>query len=107
VDSAFEVERIRPARADDRAAARQDARDLLRAEIFEDRLDEAAPALAHRHRLPAGRVRPPHDRADDRVEPRTVAAAGKDADAVRHPYVLADQQRAGLRWAPQWEQGMF
>ena len=36
LDAAFELERVRAARADDRAAARQDPRHLLRAEILED-----------------------------------------------------------------------
>ena len=84
LDGALELERVRAARADDRPAARQDPRDLRRAELLEDRLDEAAPALAHRDHVPAGRIGPAHDRADDRVEAGAVAAAGEDAEAFRH-----------------------
>src|SRR5207237_6698878 len=80
----FELERVGTAGADDRPAARQDPRDLRGAEVLEDRLDEAAPAFAHADRLPAVRVGPADDGADDRIEPRAVAAAGEDAEAVRH-----------------------
>src|SRR5439155_133956 len=58
--------------------------DPLRDEVLEDRLDQAAPSLAHRHDVPAGRVRAAHDGTDDRVQPGAVAAPGEDADALRH-----------------------
>ena len=54
------------------------------AEVLEDRLDETAPALADGDDVPAGRVRPADDGANDRVQPGAVAAAGEDADALRH-----------------------
>ena len=47
LDAAVELVRVRPRRAEDRAAARQDPGDLARAERLERSLDEPAPALAH------------------------------------------------------------
>ena len=98
LDAALELEGVRAARADDRAAAREDPRHLLRAEVLEDRLDETAPALAHGDDVPAGRVRPADDGADDRVEPGAVAAPGEDADALRHsgPSLEASVRRRRL-----------
>ena len=78
---------------DDRAAAREDPRYLLRTEILEDRVNEAAPAFAHGDDVPTGRIRPPDDGPDDRVQPGAVAAAGEDADALRHAASL-DAPRA-------------
>ncbi len=85
LDAVLDLERIRAARADDRPAAGQDPRDLPRPELLEQRLDQSAPALAHGDDVPAGRVGPPHDCADDRVEPGAVAPAGENANALRHP----------------------
>src|SRR5207248_2946155 len=81
----LELERIRAARADDRPAARQDPRDLLRAELLEQRLDEPPPALAHRDDVPTPSGGTPHHGADDRVQARAIAAPGEDPDALRHP----------------------
>ena len=83
VDAAVLPERIGARRAEDGAAAGQDARDLLRAEILELALDEAAPPLADADHLVALRPRAPRDRADDCVQARTIAAACEDADAHR------------------------
>ena len=80
VDAAVELVRVRARGAEDRAAARQQARDLAAAERLEDPVDEPAPALAHADHLVPARERPPRDRADDRVQPGAVAAAGEDSD---------------------------
>src|SRR4029077_2513634 len=45
LDTALELERVRAARADDRAAAREDPGDLRGPEVLEDRIHETAPAL--------------------------------------------------------------
>ena len=55
LDAAVELERIRPARADDRPAAGQDPRHLLRPEVAEVAVDEAAPALERGDRSPSPR----------------------------------------------------
>ena len=80
LDAAVDLVRIGAGGADDRAAAREDPRDLVRAERLEQVLDHAAPALAHADHLVAVRPRAPRDRADDRVQAGTVAAAGEDSD---------------------------
>src|SRR5205823_1439327 len=81
LDAAVEPERIRPRRADDRPAAREEARHLPRPERREEALDEPAPALEDADHLVPARGRPPRDRPDDRVEAGAVTAAGEDADA--------------------------
>src|SRR5579885_1082228 len=93
LDAPLEPERVRAAGADDGSAARQDPRDLLGAEILEQRLDEAAPALPRRDHLPAGGVGAPHDGADDRVQARAVAAPGEDAEALGHETSLDPRGR--------------
>src|SRR5205085_8272718 len=72
------------ARGDDRSAAGEDPRHLLDAEALEAAVDEAAPAFEHGDAVPALRVRATDDRADDRVQARAVAAAGEQADRLRH-----------------------
>src|SRR5258706_8182134 len=103
VDRALHLVGVRAARADDRAAARQDSRDLLRPEVLEPALDEPAPAFQHRDAVPARGVPAPHDRPDDRVETGAVAAAGEDSDRSRHrpkSYRLAPRGEAGLSGPP-------
>ena len=54
IDAALDLVRVRPRRADDRAAPRQDPRDLARPERLEELLDHPAPALTHAdHLVPA------------------------------------------------------
>ena len=95
LDAALELVRVRPARADDRAAAREDPRDLARAErprrsaSTRPRQPSRTPTTSQ----PAV-VRAPADGADDRVQPGAVAAAGEDADALRHP---AEPRCSGVR----------
>src|SRR5579885_3466160 len=81
VHAAVHLVRVRARRADDRAAAREDPRDLLRPERLEELLDHPAPALAHADDVVAARPRPARDGTDDRVQPGAVAAAGEDPDA--------------------------
>ena len=80
LDTALDLVRVRPRRAEDRPAARQDPGDLAPAERLDDPVDEPAPPFAHRRDLPAAVERAPRHRADDRVQPRAVAAAGEDPD---------------------------
>ena len=84
LDAAVELERVRPARADDRPAAGQDPRDLRRAEVAEVAVDEARASPRGRRPVPARGVGGPDDRADDRVQAGAVAAAREDADGLRH-----------------------
>src|SRR5947209_15351273 len=84
LDAAVDLVRISTRGAEDRPAAGQDPRDLARPERHEDALDEPAPALAHAERVPPARERPAADRADDRVQPRAVPAAGEDPDPHRN-----------------------
>ena len=51
-----------------------------RAERLDDPVDQAAPSFAHARDVPAAVERPPRHRADDRVQPRAVAAAREDAE---------------------------
>ena len=82
--AALELERIRPARPDDRPAARQDPGDLTRPEVAVVPLDEAAPALEDGDAVPSRGVGRADDRSDDGVETGAVPAAGQDPDSFRH-----------------------
>src|SRR5207237_8543087 len=81
VDAAVELERVRPGRPEDRAAAGQKSRDLPGPERFEEALDEALPALAHAHDLASPDHHAAPDRPDDGVQTWTVAASGEDSNA--------------------------
>ena len=94
LDPAFDLVRVRARRAEDRPAPGQDPRDLAPAERLDDPVDEPAPALPHGGDLPAAVERPPRHRADDRVQPRAVAAAGEDSEP-RHSASLR-RVRVGL-----------
>ena len=58
-------------------------------------LDEPAPAVVDADDLVAAAERPPRDRADDRVQPGAVAAAGEDADALHHRLSLRSAGECG------------
>ncbi len=88
VDAALDLVRVRPRRADDRAAAGEEPRDLAWPERLEQPLDEALPALAHADHGAAARHHLPADRPDDRIEARAVAAAGEDPDL--HDAIVED-----------------
>src|SRR5205823_14361720 len=47
-------------------------------------LDEPAPPVAHAHHLVPALERPTSRRADDRIQARTIAAAGENPDPLRH-----------------------
>src|SRR5207237_5241229 len=83
VDASVDLVRVRPGRADDRAPARQQARDLPRAERLEQAFDQALPALEHADVLVTAHQRAPSHGTDHGVQPRTLPAAG--ADAHTHP----------------------
>src|SRR5205814_4983477 len=83
LDAAFDLVRVRPRRADDRAAARQDPGDLARPERLQHSVDEPAPAVPDAEDVVAARERAARNRADDGVEARAVAAAGEDPDVHR------------------------
>src|SRR5262249_56557972 len=94
VDAALDLERIRPRGADDRAAAREDPGDLAGPERLEASVDEPGPALADADHLVAARLRATRDRADDRVQPRGVPAAGQHAYALGHATIVRVAPRA-------------
>ena len=96
LDAAVDLVRVRPRRADDRAAAREDPGDLAAPERLDEPLDEPAPALAHADDLPAAVERAPRDGADDRVQPGAVAAAREDSDP-RHGASLSKAVNAAGR----------
>ena len=82
VDAAVDLERVGARRAEDRAAARQDAADLGDAERHGEVLQRALPAVAEADELVA--VHPDalaDDGADHRVQSRAVATAGQHSDA--------------------------
>src|SRR5207247_534507 len=85
VDAAVLPERVRPRRAENGAAARQDARDLLRPERLEQPLDEPSPTLAHADDLVSLRPGPACHGADDGVQPGAVAAARENRNAHEAP----------------------
>ena len=72
--------RVAPRRAEDRAAALEDAAHVVAVERLHVPLHEAVPAVADADDLHAvGDGRAADDRANDRVEPGAVAAGGEDA----------------------------
>ena len=71
-------------RADDRPAAGQDPRDLLRPEVAEAARRRAPASPRGRRRSPSPAHPRPDDRADDRVQAGAVAAAREHADGFRH-----------------------
>ena len=82
VDAALDLERVRPRRAEDRAAAVQDAARGLVGELDRLVLEHARPAVAEADELVVVLVDAlADDAADDRVESGAVSAAGEDADA--------------------------
>ena len=94
------LERVRARRAQDRAAARQDAARRLDGEVLVDALDRPAPAVAEADDLVAVVVDPPaHDRPDDRVQARAVASPREHAD----PHAGHDTQarQNGAPWDSQ------
>src|SRR5581483_3951648 len=96
LDAAVELERVRAARADDRPAARQDPGHLLRAEVAEVPVHEAAPALEDRDAVPAFGVGCADDGAEHCVQPRAVAAAGEHSERFCHaPVSLTNLPQPG------------
>jgi hypothetical protein len=93
VDAALDLVRVRPARADDRSAAREDAGDLARPERLEVVLDQPPPAGADPDDVVPAVERPPGDGADDRVQPGAVAPAGEHSDT--HGRDTSDAREAG------------
>src|SRR5690606_19311941 len=82
------------ARAEDRAAARQDVVDVVHAEVGVLLLVEALEPVPDTDDLPAKRVaRVEGDGADDAVEARAVAAARQDADACAHAAANRNRRR--------------
>src|SRR5256885_2163376 len=69
-----------PGAAEDGAADVQDAGDALAGEGLGGVLDQALPAVEDAHALQLVRLGATHHRADHRVEPGAVAAAGEDSD---------------------------
>ena len=93
LDAVLELVRVRPRRAEDRAAARQDPRDRAVVERLELALDEPAPALADADHLVAAVERAPRHRADDRVQTRAVASAGEECNSLAHSLTSATRGR--------------
>ncbi len=78
------LERIRPRRAEDRAAARQDAAHRGDVERHRVRLERPSPAVAEPEELdPVFLDSPAHHGADNGVQPRAVAAPGQDSHSHR------------------------
>ena len=72
------LERVRPRRAEDRAAARQDAAHRVHVQRHRVRLKRTTPAVTEPYELQAELLDPPaYHGADDRVQPRAIAAPGK------------------------------
>src|SRR5207249_9091952 len=88
-------ERVRAGRTEDRAPAWQEARDIPWPERLEQPFDEALPSLAHADDLAATSHHAAARGPDDRVQPRTVAAAGEDPDSHR-PIVKNATTRATI-----------
>src|SRR5690349_4008622 len=78
LDPAVDLVRVRPRRAEDRPAAREQPRDLARAERLEHAIDEPAPSGADPDDVVPANLRAPRDSPDDRVQPRAIASAGED-----------------------------
>ncbi len=74
-DAALELVRIRAGGTDDRAALRQDPRDLVVAERLQVPVDHPAPAVQDADRLVAVLPQPPADRSDHRIQTRAIPAA--------------------------------
>ena len=87
LDAAVDLERVGARRAEDRAAARQDAAHLGDAERHGDVLERAPPAVAEADELVAVDADAlADDGADHRVQAGAVAAAGQHSDAhARRP----------------------
>ncbi len=84
LDAALDAVRLDSARAQDRAAARQESADVLDRELLGEALDHAAPSVAEPDEVhPELAVAVADRRADRRVQPGTVAAAGQDAEPHR------------------------
>ncbi len=82
LDAAFDLERVRPGRAENGAAAGQDAADLGDAERLRQAFERAFPAVPEADELVTvdGDALADH-RPDHRVQTGAVAAAGEHADA--------------------------
>ena len=91
LDPALDLVRVGPRGAEDGAAARQDAADLLDVQRHGLALQRAAPAVPEADELvPVDRHALADDGADDRVEAGAVAAAGEHADPhASHPTATA------------------
>jgi hypothetical protein len=82
LDAALHLERVGPRRAEDRAAAGQDATHLLNAERRRSALDGSAPPVPEADELVAVDRHPlAHDSADHRVQAGTVATTGQHSDS--------------------------
>ena len=80
------AERVGPGRAEDRAAARQDAADRLHVEDHGVALERAPPAVTEPDELKAVLSRAgPHDRADHCIQAGAVTASGQDPDSHGSP----------------------
>ena len=91
-DAVVGLQRVRTGRAEDRPAAVDQPARARDRELHRLVVDDASPAVAEPDDLVA--VDPfalAHDGADDRVEPRTIAAAGEHSDP--HPYILPGNPR--------------
>ena len=80
VDATVDLEGIRAAGAENRAAAGEEARDLAPSERLEDAVHEATPPLAHGDHLMAVVERPLAYRPDHRVQAGAVTATCQDPD---------------------------
>ena len=93
VDAALDLDRVGAARAEDRAAARQDAAHLRDAERRGDALERALPAVAEADELVAVLLHAlADDGTDDGVETGAVAAAGQHSDAHGSPHGVGNRE---------------
>ena len=97
LDPAVDLVRVRPRRADDRPAARQDPTHLARGQRSEVVLDEPAPSVRDADDLVPPVEAPSRDGANHGVEPGAVAAAREDADALHRRLSLRVARLARMR----------
>ncbi len=80
-DATLDLERVRPGRAEDRAAAGQDAPHLGDAELLRHALERAAPTVPESDELVTVDLDAlADDRANDRVQPGAVAATSENTN---------------------------
>ena len=94
-DAALLAERVRAAGAQDRAAAREDARDGLEVERAEEAVDHAAPAAQHADRLGAAVDQAPRRRPDDGIQSGAVPSAGEHSHPHPHSSSIAPGSSVG------------